>query len=487
MTRVLSEDVVGVARTRTGYGVWEDSSRDLPAEIAVRELFRTCGFDRVRYGTSVWNPLSALIPPGSKVVLKPNWVFHENQSGAGLDCLVTHSSVIEAVARYVALTNPSEFIIGDAPIQGCDFERLRKSAGIDTFADRLRQSGVQFDISDFRRTILKSNSPAQEKLEGVRDLKNFVLFDLGEESLLEPLSKDANKFRVTMYNPDLLHRTHSAGHHQYLIAREVIEAGVVINLPKLKSHRKACVTGALKNLVGINGNKEYLPHHRKGGSDSGGDCYVGQPAWKGATEDLLDAANRRSAGTGKAAFAWMARTAERIAMKLGADENIEGSWYGNDTIWRTCLDLQRIVRYGRVDGTLASTPQRTVLTITDAIIGGEGEGPLGNTPVPSGFVTAALNTAAAEWVHARLMGFDPEKIPLIREAFGQFKYPLTDFSPDLVRVWIGDEEKPAQEMVPFEGRAFLPPRGWQGHCELTEAGILPHEKSTKPVFLRATE
>jgi hypothetical protein len=107
--------------------------------------------------------------------------------------------------------------------------------------------------------------------------------------------------------------------------------------------------------------------------------------------------------------------------------------------------------------------------------------------VPSGFVTGALNTAAAEWVHARLMGFDPDKIPLIREACGDFKYPLTDFSPDSIRVWIADMEKSAQEIFPFEGRAFRPPRGWQGHCELKDRHILLQTEPTKPLFVRATE
>ena len=85
-------------------------------------------------------------------------------------------------------------------------------------------------------------------------------------SLLEPIASDRRvDFRVTMYNPDLMRQTHGRGRHQYLIAREVIEADVVINVPKLKTHRKAGITGALKNLVGINGNKDYLPHHRLGG------------------------------------------------------------------------------------------------------------------------------------------------------------------------------------------------------------------------------
>jgi uncharacterized protein (DUF362 family) len=488
------ENVVAVARTKAAYEVCKDRSCApeiggawTSTEVTLHQLFRTWRLDLEHYGTSVWNPLADLIPAGSKIVIKPNWVLHENQRGAGLDCLLTHSSLIEGVAKYVGLTNPAQVILGDAPIQGCDFAQLRRLTGVDELADRLRQRGLPISIADFRRTIRKGNSLSHEKSEGVRDLEHFVLFDLGKDSLLESLNDDASKFRVTMYNPDLLRRTHAAGRHQYLIAKEVIEADVVMNLPKLKSHKKTCVTGALKNLVGINGNKEYLPHHRKGGSQDGGDCYAGRAGWKGAAEGWLDIANRRPAGAIQTAFARMAGTAQRIAAKLGADENLEGAWYGNDTIWRTCLDLQRILRFGKLDGSLALTPQRTVISITDAIIGGEGEGPLANTPVPSGFVTGALNPAAAEWVHARLMGFDPERIPLIRESFEKFKYPLMDFTPDSIRVRIGETEKTAQEMLPFEGRAFLPARGWRGHCELLEAGIPPRKEFVEPVFNPVTE
>jgi uncharacterized protein (DUF362 family) len=487
-------NVVAIARSKAGYEPYDN--RDVApeiggatssAEMALHRLFQTWSLDVERYGRSDWNPLSDLIPPGSRILIKPNWVFHQNQGGPNLDCLVTHSSVIEGVAKYVGLTRPTSLTIGDAPIQGCNFERLRIEAGIDAMAERLQKRGQQCRIIDFRRTIRSNNKLIPQRAEGVRGLEHFVLFDLAAESLLEPLSPDAQKFRVTMYNPDLLQRTHTPGRHQYLIAREVMEANVVINLPKLKSHRKACVTGALKNLVGINGNKEYLPHHRKGGSERGGDCYAGGPLWKRGAEDLRDAANRREPGLGQATLSWMAATAERVAARFGADENVEGAWYGNDTIWRTCLDLQRILRYGKLDGTLATTPQRTVISITDAIIGGEGEGPLGNTPVPSGFLTGALNPAAAEWVNARLMGYDPKRIPLIREAFGKFNYPVADFAPDCIRVSVNEEDKPASEILPFEGRAFVPPLGWQGHCELPEVVFSTRTGSTKPTFIPVTE
>ena len=100
----------------------------------------------------------------------------------------------------------------------------------------------------------------------------------------------------------------------------------------------------------------------------------------------------------------------------------------------------------------------------------------------------ALNTAAAEWVHARLMGFDPAKIPLTREAFGKFAYPVADFPPSSIRLWMGDAEKPAHEILPFEGRAFVPPRGWRGHCELDDPSLSPvAESNANPVLAPPTE
>jgi uncharacterized protein (DUF362 family) len=436
------------------------------ALAALRDLFSTWGLDRERAGTPQWNPLGALIPPGARVVLKPNWVLHYNQAGAGLDCLVTHPSVIEAVLEYVALAQPAEVVIGDAPLQGCDFDALMSACGIDAMAARFRDRGLSVRIADFRRTILHGRGFGDARSEDCRDLAGYVLFDLAEQSLLEPLARDAHKFRVTMYDPALLLRTHASGRHQYLVAREVIAADVVVNLPKLKSHRKACITGALKNLVGINGNKEFLPHHRKGGSAAGGDCYPGRSWFKSRAEDLLDAANGRPEGWLRRSLGKAAELAARSARWLQADDNLEGAWYGNDTVWRTCLDLQRVLRYGRLDGGLDPARQRTVITLTDAIVGGQGEGPLANTPIASGFLSGALNPAAAEWVHARLMGFDPARIPLVREAFADFSYPLASFSPADIRVLLGADELGPGDIRPPSGLAFRPAQGWRGHCEL---------------------
>ena len=140
-----------------------------------------------------------------------------------------------------------------------------KAQGLPEVVHRIaKMNNVEVVIKDLRRTIRRGKSLRGKVSEECQPMENYVLFDLGTDSLLEPISNEQSEFRVTMYNPDLLKRTHSRGTHQYLVARDVIDADVVINLPKLKTHKKAGLTGALKNMVGINGHKEYLPHHRKG-------------------------------------------------------------------------------------------------------------------------------------------------------------------------------------------------------------------------------
>jgi len=437
-----------------------------PIGILVQRLFAEAGFDAEHLGHETWSPLSALIRPGNRILIKPNLVSDRNQAASGMDCLVTHSQVLRAVLEYALLAQPGQVVIGDAPIQGCDFEQLMHTTGYAALRSDYDRRALPVKWADFRRTILVNTSTGRQRLTERRGLDEYILFDLGTNSLLEPISGDAERFRVTMYDPKMMRQTHCPGVHQYLIAREAIEADVVINLPKLKTHKKAGITGALKNLVGINGHKDYLPHHRKGGSTSGGDCYVGGSQFKGWAEDLLDAANRRE-GRASHLFWRGAQACLALARMAGADSNIEGSWYGNDTVWRMCLDLNRILMYGRPDGTLASAPQRHMLHITDAIIAGEGEGPLAPHPRPIGILTCSLNPVAADYAHAWIMGLDWNKIPIVREGFTAFPFPITRFSPEDVVLQM-DRLSHQQPWKNWGIPAFTPPQGWRGHCELAD-------------------
>lgn len=372
------------------------------------------------------------IQPGTRVLIKPNWVSHIRQHSIDRSCLHTSQEFVLAALEETIACQPSTLVIGDAPIQSCVWEQLISQS----FREKVSNLDPDRKVSiiDFRRTIMRGSGLKAKQEAELRLDDRFTLFDLREDSMLEPISNPPGKFRVTMYDPVLMGRRHSPGRHQYLIAREALEADVILNLPKLKTHRKAGITGALKNLVGLNGNKEFLPHHRKGGSASGGDCYPGRSGLKSFAEFMLDMANGR---IGKPSYClWMtgARMAMKARIRFSGECEIDGGWSGNDTVWRTVLDLNRIAVYGRPDGTMAETPQRTILNLTDALICGQGNGPLAPTPFPLGCVTFSDSSVDADRLHCALFGFDPNQIPMVREAGNGFRWPLPQTEdPDILR------------------------------------------------------
>ena len=355
-------------------------------------------------------------------------------------------------------------MVGDAPLQRCDFDALLASTGLGDWAGELRARDPRFrGASDFRRTKSVFEHGVRVPSENQSALDNFVLFDLGAESLLEPVTDARASFRVTRYDPSHMARTHAPGRHQYLVSRHVVEANVIINLPKLKTHRKAGVTCALKNLIGINGNKEFLPHHRVGGSEAGGDCYPGSSRTKRALEFVLD---RENASTSfRTARVWN-EISRYLAFGLrvrGADPDVDGAWSGNDTIWRTCLDLNRILIYGRADGTLADEPQRRVVHIVDAVVAGQGDGPLAPEPLELGLLLASESAAAMDWVGALLLGYDPRRITIAHGVFGSFRWPLASFGPEDIHLRGDLGEGQAETLL---DSASLPytvsyPPGWQ--------------------------
>jgi uncharacterized protein (DUF362 family) len=402
-----------------------------------------------------------LIRPEDRVLIKPNLVMDRNQGPWGLEPLLTQPSLIFTAARQILRSNPSRVLVGDAPLQSCDFEALTRESGLTNYSEELQASDNRFrGIGDFRRTTCDFIAGVRVPEENRRPMDQFVLFNLQAESLLEEITDRRHPFRVTCYDPNLMARTHSAGQHEYLVAREVVESDLVVNMPKLKTHRKAGMTCALKNLIGINGNKEYLPHHRLGGFNSGGDCYPGNSKIKRALEHTLDRAN--SASSFGTAFLWRQAAAQLTrAISAGGDQlGVEGAWSGNDTIWRTCLDLNRILLYGRQDGTLADGPQRRVIHIVDAIVAGQGEGPLRPQPLQLGLIVAGYNAAAVDWISAQLLSFDPDRLPVVRNAFDRFRWPLTEFQPEDV-VLLGDLGTSIESIAEFrKDFQIVYPAGW---------------------------
>ncbi|MCL4553146.1 MAG: DUF362 domain-containing protein, partial [Candidatus Marsarchaeota archaeon] len=98
----------------------------------------------------------------------------------------------------------------------------------------------------------------------------------------------------------------------------------------------------------------------------------------------------------------------------GRVEHRKGDWFGNDTIWRTVLDLNKIIRYADKSGRMHPVEQRRLFHLVDGIVAGEAEGPLSPTPKPCGLLVGGFDPVAVDSICARLMGFDEMQIPMIR-------------------------------------------------------------------------
>lgn len=437
-----------------GASVLEPYSRTDAVGQVVREALLAGGLGQI----NPTKPLADIIRPGMSVLLKPSWVLHENQSGRTMDCMITHPAFLLAVLREVVAADPGRVIIADAPIQIAKFELITPPAWRE--AVREISGSVPVEIIDLRNVVATTVGWRLDAIGGRRPAKKFVLFTMGSESLLDPISVREGIFRNTSYDPREMALVQRHGEHRFMLCREPFEVDVILNLPKLKAHAKAGITAALKNIVGLNGDKNFLPHHRVGGSTLGGDCYEGFKPFKRAAEFCLDRANQR---IGRHSYMPWALATAMLNHLHGGD--LEGKWYGNDTTWRMVLDLNRLLIYGRQDGTLAAVPQRRLYSLTDAIVAGQGNGPLAPEEISLGAVTFAENSAFADLVHTALMRFDWHRIPLVREAFATKEYQLVSGGPDDVAVHCAGRVLSLAEVYSAYGRTFRPPDGWVGHVE----------------------
>ena len=439
---------------------------------SIRQLFTIMQFDQDNLDTPLWNPLRHLIKPGNVVLLKPNLVREYHSGRGAISSLITNGSVIRAVMDYVwiALRRNGTIIIGDAPIQGANFEKIIRSIGLDKIIEFYNNQGINVILQDFRQlwAVVDSDSmvTSLKRIEG--DGLGYTVIDLEKKSWLASLNSDPKRFRVTQYDPLEMERHHNEINHEYLVANSVLQADVVINLPKMKTHRKVGITAALKNLVGINGNKDWLPHHRYGSVTEGGDEYLYRNPIKSLRSTLLDFENHTRNISCRRIYHHATVGLGRVTKLFHKDLFQEGSWYGNDTAWRMVLDLNRILLYASKDGVLQDKPQRIVFHLVDGIIGGEGEGPLDPTAKPLGILVAGFNSVAIDAVVARLMGFDFRKIPMICNAFYDPEFILAGFTPEDIKVNSNISQWDNLQLTKgFVSLNFKPSSGWKEHIELS--------------------
>ncbi len=241
----------------------------------------------VRQAVDLLGGMGAFVQPGQKVLLKPNLVRGMDPERAA----TTHPAVVAAVARLV-----------------------REAGGLPLIAE---SPGGPYSAATLRSVYRKTG-----------------MLWAAEESGAE-LNYDAEGTQVSHPEGQVLHRLD--------VIQPLLEADVVINLPKLKTHNLTTLTLGTKNLFGLVPGSIKIGYHAK----------------------LVD---------------------------------------------------RELFAQGLLDILLFARP---ALTLMDAVIGMEGEGPSGGDPRQIGAILASADCLAVDTVSAALVGIAPQEVLTTRLAVGR--------------------------------------------------------------------
>lgn len=447
---------------------------------AVRDALFYLGLDAEHFNTTEWNPLGEIIKPGMCVLIKPNMVLDRNQNQAGgTDCLYTHPSVVAPIIDYIllALKGQGKVVIGDAPMQDCNFDKLIAESGYADLAAYYRDRGTDIELVDFRSSHAqrKQGISISQKHERVAE----IVVNLGKESEFYGIGEDQERrLRVTNYDPRIIQKHHCGDVQEYSISKYVLDADVIINMPKPKTHRKAGVTISLKNFVGTNAYKEFLPHHTLGANSDHGDEYLRRSKLHGLRSYFYDKINMSLSERHDLKARWYSilRSGCSAMMRFGNNPYSEGSWHGNRTISRTITDINKIIYFADKNGTMRDSPCREILIVADMIVSGEKEGPVAPSPKEVGIIAAGLNPVCFDETIATIMGMDIEKIPTLQSVRkSKSKYRLIEPSCQPI-ISSNDAEFNGKRLYELNKTAllnFIPTDGWKGHVELNDLYTQP--------------
>ena len=424
-----------------------------PVYQAVRRNFELLGYDKAHFGTPEWNPLGHLIKPEDNVFIKPNLCSHEygrkkeNLIG-NLFSIITHPSVVRAVADYVAiaLKNKGEIIIGDNPTIDTNFTKLMAATGYDKFAAFYKETfGVHCSVLDLRELWCANlddygNKSLMKQLPG--DPQGDTIFNLGKKSFFYNLN--SLLFRGVFTNRWETIRHHHGKTQEYAIANTIYKSDVYISIPKLKTHHKVGATLNVKGLVGMCTKKNYLIHWRIGFPSWGGDEY---PEPDRAVDHLLLALKHLFIDlTPESFLPKIARWFKGNPItRLFQIRSYRGAWEGNDTCWRMAADLYL---------TLLSR-KRMCFSVVDGVVGGDGNGPFCTGCREARTIISGEDLVKVDAVAVRMMDFN---IMTIRYLMGLFQR----LNIDLNKIDVLSNDYDVSDFF-TNNRSYLrfnPPSGW---------------------------
>lgn len=433
---------------------------------SIREILFEMGLDKQHYGTLDWNPFKDWIKAGEKVLLKPNLVYHMHPNGEKqMASMVTNASILRPVIDYILLATGGNvsITVADAPVQGGDFRKVCEIAGVSELQKFYKDRGIDINVVDMRMVrSIPNKMDVLDKRIYQRDERQYCKVDLEEKSELIDIIHKASRFEITDYGFGAVKKHHDRKKNEYYIPKEVLEADLFINLPKLKTHRKAGLTCAMKNLVGINGDKTCLAHHTRGTKKHGGDEFSRRSVKTWFEVRLWTFLKTNWLGIRAASvikkffqkFVWKGKTMKEHNMSHAPATFSEGSWYGNDTIWRCVKDLNKIIFYADKMGKMQGKIQRNYLCIVDGILAGEGEGPMEQTTKPFGVVFAGTNPVYVDYAACKLMCYNYKDIPSVVNGFKNRWWSLVEKRAEDVYIY---SNYPMDKIKEY----FVPTFGWR--------------------------
>lgn len=424
----------------------------------VRDLLMRSGLDSGRVGTPAWNPFGEFLKGRSNVVVKPNLVLHHvGELPGSIEALVVHASVIRPLIDYLLVASRAEnraitITIADTPLQSADFETLCEQNGLKALMDHYARQGVTVNLCDlrFEHARINDNFLILERIPLPGDPAGARIVNVGVHSVHTSRDGKAD-FSIQDYDDEATRENHSGMTHKYKFSQSVLDADLVINIPKMKCHGKSGVTLAMKNIVGANVSKDYLPHFRAGSPSTGGDECPTMSIYTRCIRSIRNWFNRHQGPRLAVLHRLLKRAAywaESRRRSAGQETGFGGAWHGNDTLWRTIVDINRILFFSNREGHLQFEPQRKVLFLLDGVIGMEGEGPLKGTDIPSGVLAFGDDPVEFDASVTALMGLNPERVPHIAFWKSVGERQIGTYPQRL--------PKPALE------RPFREPNGWKG-------------------------
>jgi hypothetical protein len=298
------------------------------------------------------------------------------------------------------------------------------------------------------------------------DPRGYKTVDLGPYSNFRDV--DPRILRINVASHKEMYRAHSEGRHEYVFPNSVLEADAIISIPKMKTHRRTAVTLGIKNFMGLPAWKDTLPHFRIGCPEEGGDQYPNRSWRKRIHTRVRDWAETTEWTPAK--FLWTSTDKAIWATRwiYPFKDNVnQAMWYGNDTLWRTLLDINRAVFYSDKSGKLCDTIQKKYFCLIDGIVGGEKDGPISCEPVYPGVLAAGFNPVAFDVVVASLMGFDIDRIPIVKRGVATMNEPKPLFwgGIESVQVSVGNERMGLAEFNARHNLKYAAHPNWVGHVE----------------------